>query len=386
MFIDFILIAGMSLLLILVVFLLKSNADFSKKLLSVFFINSILFLLYYYAYSHRLRTLGSIAIAFGSGTGFLLGPFLLFYIRSLILPANKIIKPLLFHLIPFYVYWITISIPISLNISFGIFKEYHNQYVYIADYINLLENSYFFLYIWFSILLIQRIQKARLQFYSFLEINNLKWISYLIIGFSVIVIFDSFLSVYELIYSIISWNIGIVIAFAFVILYCVLGYKGYYQSQILLPDFLIVKNQTTSNDEILEESRIVSTPVRQLDSYTKEEIEFLKLKLIEILTQKKLYLKESLSLSDIAEELDISDKKLSELLNQHLNTNFYNIINDYRVAEVKERILDETNKKYTLLSIAYQCGFQSKTSFNRVFKLKTGMSPSKYIDNMTIKY
>jgi len=122
MIVDFILIAGMSLLFLLVIFLLKSNSGLSKKLLSVFFINSIFFLLYYYAYLHKSRPLGAIAIAFGSGSGFLLGPFLLFYIRSLIQPAEKIIKPLLLHLIPFGIYWVLISLPASLSMSTGIFR------------------------------------------------------------------------------------------------------------------------------------------------------------------------------------------------------------------------------------------------------------------------
>ncbi|WP_353959585.1 helix-turn-helix domain-containing protein [Aequorivita aurantiaca] len=74
----------------------------------------------------------------------------------------------------------------------------------------------------------------------------------------------------------------------------------------------------------------------------------------------------------------MSDKKLSELLNQQLSTNFYNLINEYRVNEVKQKIKDKEYYKYTLLSIAHDCGFQSKTSFNRVFKQKTGMSPSLY--------
>src|SRR5690606_26531983 len=108
--------------------------------------------------------------------------------------------------------------------------------------------------------------------------------------------------------------------------------------------------------------------IEHLDIFSEAEIENLKIKLNEILTTKKLYLNDSLSLSALAEELGIGDKKLSELLNQQMNTNFYNLINEYRVNEVMHRIRDKENNKYTLLSMAYECGFQSKTSFNRVFK------------------
>ncbi|WP_339700528.1 helix-turn-helix domain-containing protein [uncultured Marixanthomonas sp.] len=381
MFVDFILIAGMSLLFLLVVFLLKSNTGFSKKLLSIFFINSIFFLLYYYAYLHKSRSLGGIAVLLGSGTGFLLGPFLLFYIRSLIQPANKVIKQLLLHLTPFFVYWIAISLPVALSMVFGLFSAYHKQYVLVADYINLIENAYFLGYIWIAFQGVQTIRKAREQTYSFIESSNLTWISYLIIGLFGIVIIDSLFSVYELIFPRIPWNIGTLIAVALILLYCVLGYKGMFQSQILLPNFLleeavVVAPTTTSAQK--EEVDATVKPVRQLDVFTATEIEGLKKKLHAILVTQKPHLNEALSLSQLAAELDITDKKLSELLNQHLHTNFYNFINDYRVKEVKEKLTEAGNEKYTLLSVAYDCGFQSKTSFNRVFKQKTGMSPSKY--------
>ena len=381
MVVDFILIAGMSLLFLLVVFLLKSNTGFSKKLLSVFFINSIFFLLYYYAYLHKSRPLGGIAVLFGSGTGFLLGPFLLFYVRSLIQPANKVLKPLLLHLTPFFVYWIAVSLPVALSMVFGLFSAYHKQYVLLADYINLIENAYFLGYIWVAFQSVQIIRKAREQTYSFVESSNLKWISYLIIGLFCIVIVDSLFSVYELIFPRIPWNIGTLIAVALILLYCVLGYKGMFQSQILLPNFLLAEEVAvtpvkTSPQKEETESSIKSA--RQLDVFTPTEIEGLKKKLYTVLNTQKPYLNEALSLSQLAAELDITDKKLSELLNQHLHTNFYNFINDHRVNEVKEKLTEAGNEKYTLLSIAYDCGFQSKTSFNRVFKQKTGMSPSKY--------
>jgi len=378
MALDFILIAGISLLFLLVLFLLKSKSGFSKKLLALFFVNSIFFLLYYYAFLHKSRILGGIAVTFGSGTGFLLGPSLLFYIRSLIWPAQKVLKPLLIHLIPFYFYWFIISAPVGLTMIFGFFEGYHTSYLQIADYINLIENAYFLGYIWVSYKLVISIQALQGQIYSYIESNNLKWISFLIIGIIIIVLLDSMFSIYELIYPPLSWNIGTVIAFSLIILYVFLGYKGMFQSHILLPNFLLTDNKIVIDSKPFQKEIENARPVKQLDVFSIVEIETLKLKLQEVLSSQKIFLNDSLSLSDLAEQLQISDKKLSELLNQHLNTNFYNLINEYRVAEVKRKIEDGATDKYTLLSLAYDCGFQSKTSFNRVFKQKTGMSPSMY--------
>ena len=125
------------------------------------------------------------------------------------------------------------------------------------------------------------------------------------------------------------------------------------------------------------------TAVRALDSYSAEDIEELKKALYELLETRKPYLDESVSLGDLAGALNVSTKKLSELLNQHLDTSFYNLINQYRVNEVIARLAMPDADKYPLMGIAYECGFQSKASFNRIFKQKTGQSPSAYRKAMT---
>jgi len=90
------------------------------------------------------------------------------------------------------------------------------------------------------------------------------------------------------------------------------------------------------------------------------------------------YLDESLTLSDLASKIDLTDKRLSELLNKHLDTNFYDFVNGYRVEAFKQMVVDGSYAHLTLLALAYESGFKSKTSFNRVFKQRTGMSPSEY--------
>ncbi|OBX22163.1 hypothetical protein A9996_17300 [Gelidibacter algens] len=184
-------------------------------------------------------------------------------------------------------------------------------------------------------------------------------------------------SIYELYYPIVPWNIGTIIAFMFVILYVYLGYKGIFQSRILLPEFL---NEVTLENHVISNDKQIKNQEhgRQLDGLSQDEIEELKIKLDNLLNKKKLFLNDSLSLTDLADAIGIGNKKLSELLNQHLNISFYNLINDYRIEEVKHRMNSEENDKLTLLGIAFESGFQSKASFNRVFKSKTGMSPSMY--------
>jgi AraC-like DNA-binding protein len=92
----------------------------------------------------------------------------------------------------------------------------------------------------------------------------------------------------------------------------------------------------------------------------------------------KPYLNPILSLGDLAEFLSITDKKLSFVLNQNLNTNFYDFINQYRIDDFLEKAKLEAYANYTLFGIAQDCGFNSKSSFNRIFKNKMNMLPSEY--------
>jgi AraC-like DNA-binding protein len=384
MFIDFFLIAGMSFLALLIFFLSKSKTDFSKKLLIVFFANAFFFLLYYYGYLHRSRSIGAIAILFGHGVGYLLGPMMLYLLKSLVFPKERIIKPLLKNLIPFFVIFVGINIPLAVSMVSKSFRPYHELYNEFEPVLNSIENLYFIVYLIITYRFLKRLRKTFRENYSTLDKNNLDWYSYLIIGFLIIVIADSLCTVYELFNAIIPWNIGTIIAFSFVVLYLLLGYKGLFQSRILMPDFLL--HQIEGQNEVpapvekpLEDQEIhLKSAARQLDSFSDQEIAALKQRLTHLLDNEKVYLNEELSLTELSDKLGVSNKKLSELLNQHLHTSFYTLINDYRINEVKRRLDAGDAEKYTVVSIAYDSGFQSKASFYRIFKQKEGISPSDY--------
>jgi AraC-like DNA-binding protein len=86
-----------------------------------------------------------------------------------------------------------------------------------------------------------------------------------------------------------------------------------------------------------------------------------------------------LKLPELAKNVSISTNHLSQLLNQELGQNFFDFINWYRVQEAQRRLADSQCKHLTLLAIAYETGFSNKTSFNRVFKKHTGMTPSQFV-------
>ena len=89
-----------------------------------------------------------------------------------------------------------------------------------------------------------------------------------------------------------------------------------------------------------------------------------------------------LTIFDLADQLNIPRHFLSEVINEHLGKNFYTLVNEYRIEEVKKRMIDPSYKHLTILAIAYDAGFNSKSSFNTIFKQKTGMTPSEYLKSL----
>jgi AraC-like DNA-binding protein len=99
----------------------------------------------------------------------------------------------------------------------------------------------------------------------------------------------------------------------------------------------------------------------------------------QLMNEKKLFKNEELSLSELAQVLGVHPNNLSQVINTYENKNFYDYINTLRIEEFKTLALSPENSNYTLLSLAFECGFNSKTSFNRNFKKITGESPSAYL-------
>lgn len=92
----------------------------------------------------------------------------------------------------------------------------------------------------------------------------------------------------------------------------------------------------------------------------------------------KPYLKPDLTISDIANALDININYLSQVINSNFQKNFFMFINDYRVADVIRKMEDPSYHEFPVLRIAYESGFNSKSSFNAIFRKSTGMTPVEY--------
>jgi len=101
-----------------------------------------------------------------------------------------------------------------------------------------------------------------------------------------------------------------------------------------------------------------------------------------LLEEGKAYEDPELSLTQLAKALKTNPSILSKVINQGFGQNFNDFINDYRVAAVKQKLEAGEYKTQTLLGIAYDCGFNSKATFNRAFKKATGVTPKEWVEKI----
>lgn len=113
--------------------------------------------------------------------------------------------------------------------------------------------------------------------------------------------------------------------------------------------------------------------------FTDEALTRLKDKLTQLMESEKLYLNNELNLPQLAYTMGVSTHDLSYVINSGLNMTFFKFINSYRINEAKKLLISEETAHLNILGVAYNSGFNSKSTFNSTFKKATGLSPSQFI-------
>ena len=163
---------------------------------------------------------------------------------------------------------------------------------------------------------------------------------------------------------------------AFVIFIFLLGYFGIKQQVIYA---VPIANSTSEVPEKIKEN--VVNQYQKSGLKNDDAKNHLK-QLIQFMEEEQPYLDGKLSLKEVAFKLNISTNHLSQVINEKLEKNFFDFVNGYRVDLVKKKMNNPTNKNFTLLSLAFDCGFNSKSSFNSIFKKHTALTPSQYLSSL----
>jgi AraC-like DNA-binding protein len=152
----------------------------------------------------------------------------------------------------------------------------------------------------------------------------------------------------------------------------VLGYFALKQKEV----FPFSQKEIVAIGEVIESTNKFPHVRRLIVS--DDELERLKIQLVEKMEVEKLYLNAEITLPALAHNMGISVHELSELVNVGFGENFSQFINRYRVEESKRLLLSDQYQHLSMVGIAFEAGFNSKTAFNTAFKKQIGMAPSEF--------
>jgi len=340
---------------------LKKGNILSNKLFAVFlfskslcFSNSLLF-----RFKEYLVPIVPYLYYIGESFEFLLGPSLYLYVKSLAYRDFKLKKLHLLHLIPFFVHFIFMSYKFHMY-DFDTKIQMLSGYILsLNEYLIDISAVYLHFIVYsIAVLIVLFKYKSDLKnLFSYIEKMKLTWLSILTAGFIVLwgTSFVHFILRMSGHYFSYPRNLSIVLLFSFANL---IMYKGLKQPEI----FAGIPGNGGRNRAQLSETASNSY-LNQLQQYMAEQ---------------KPFLIPSLSITDLAEKLSIPQRTLSYLINEKLNQNFFDFMNNYRVEEAKRLLLAKENTGSTILEIAFEAGFNSKSAFNSIFKKYVGMPPSIY--------
>lgn len=378
-FFVYIIIAGIIQSYILVFFLLLSKRGNKKAnrilgILILFFSTTMNHFVFYALgvynnYPHLLLIFEPLIFTYG--------PLFLFYERTLTSKNYSFSKTRFLHFIPLLVCFAFYT-PFYLRSTElkSLFLSNYQLLIDIARNVEIVHIIQMFIYLLIINFDLKKYHNRILKSYSSLEKINLNWLRLMVFLFMAVYAVVVVVLIFELlgfrefanIYG--TKIIGVLIAL------CVyyIGYRGLFQPEIFI---------AFENDES-EKKPLDITYTGNLEVEINEPIDEEKIKkLLDFMQEKKPYLKEDLTLPDLASQMGVSRNQLSSLINDGIGENFFMFINKYRVEEVKLQLVNPVNKNYTIMAIAYDAGFRSKSSFNNIFKKFTNKTPTEYRSSLT---
>ncbi|MES2379818.1 MAG: helix-turn-helix domain-containing protein [Bacteroidota bacterium] len=370
-------IVGLTITFFLSIILLtKRNKSKADIILAIWLLFIGIHLAFYYAFLTKALYNYPYLLGFNFPLPLVHGPFLYLYTSTLI--SNRFhYKTDLLHFIPyllshiFFIHFFLMSnlakIDVFLNQGAGF--ELQMKIQTIAIMISGV------VYVILAFLKLNTHKKHLLQEFSYTEKIKLDWLRYLIMGLGVIWLIVVLIDSDPVIFN------------ATVVYVILLGYFGIKQVGIF-------NNRLTSSEKKEKAPLALAMTLDTLPEEPSQETENVKYrkssldeetamaihkKLTQLMHDEELYKDAELTLTTLAIHLNVHSNILSQVINSYENKNFYDFINDLRIDEFKKQALLEKNKKFTLLSIALECGFNSKTSFNRNFKKVMGITPTHYL-------
>lgn len=349
----------------------KKGKKLSNGLLGSFFlviglnlIDNFLLLKNYY-FSYPSLALWSLWIIL------LLGPLIYLYTQSILYKDFIMTSRRWIHFVPFLILFLATEFlyniqprAVELSILHDVISQKIPSYAFLGPALVFLQ---FYLYVAASQRLIRQFKKMGHDQYADQQRANISWLSSTINFFIICMIVTT-----------LNGLIGLTplskyfyLVFTLVILGLFIFINRVLLKALQKPELFALMSEPGPPNE--------NTPTKYVgsvltDTESKTILERLQL----YMKVEKPYLEAELTLDQLAEQIGVRPKILSQVINELLKQNFFDFINRYRIEEAKRLLTNPEDKKITILEVLYEVGFNSKSSFNTLFKKHTGLTPSEF--------
>jgi AraC-like DNA-binding protein len=288
-------------------------------------------------------------------------PLIWLYVKKLEQPLFQFKLEMLTHFLPFLVF-MSVNVPALIHGSGSLpahFLVGYSVWFYGIIWAALLVQYSIYL---LQIVRITRNLKSRAQQeLSNVEHVDISWLNTFLYAFILVFIIIAIMFVGAIHNFGGSW-MNQLVSLVFAIAIFILGYKGLFQQSIFSNVEAVEQTELTKNESVktkLVDPDLLHSLLHYMEAYTPHR-------------------NSELSLTMLAGQIGMSRNQLSEVINNNIGCNFYDFVNKFRIEDVKQLMADPKYKDFTILAIAYEAGFPSKSTFNSVFKKFTGLTPSEY--------
>lgn len=346
--------------------LLSKNwkGDPSKQVLAFMLVSFLLILPAYsliYFYDHPAVSIIRVA---GLSVPAALGPLFCQYIQSIYQLNFKLDFRFYQKLLPFTILMISFSV---IYLYFGDWEATVLFPLTIA--LTIFSLGHLIYNLWRGFQHLKNYRKELEDNYASFSELDLQWLTLWAKGLSLIVILDFIVGgamvINEDLYQLAILNEAYIVGLLWYV-----GYYGLQQGRVWL----------YFKDEKSESPTLPSSPLNIIenDQLNDSGLEAEKLQIKHAFECDAIYRNPTLSLKSTAEHLKISPRRLSNILNTEFQQSFFEFVNYYRVQDFQQRVKNGDDKNLTLLALAYESGFNSKASFNRIFKQQEGLTPTAW--------
>lgn len=320
--------------------------------------------------AHKTRWMAMFDIVYWS----MFGPLTLLYIQTATQSLQKLKSLHLLHLLPLLIGLLGIKNFYLGRVHYSSFINYFNESSGWQKAALLIWDNASPAYLVVSLIILLQHQRRVKDYFTNLAGKDLKWLLNLVTGFVIYLGFSYGFSIFREVFSISpDFRLLQILPAILTIYVFVIGWFGYRQHGIFFNIASGEPGKTQGRQTDSGEKKYARTGLSDHERIT------LINKVKVIMNDEKPWIECDFNLVDLAVKLDTTPHKISQVINESFNRNFFDFINTYRIEAVKQVLKDPTSANLTIMAVAYDCGFSTKSAFYNAFKKHTGITPGEYL-------